>query len=234
MKLLKQNDFIFTKHPHKNGLSGQKLWATRNADGKRFVVKHEEALHVSNEFVFYSMAKALGLHTPEVYLFEVDLSRKLFKSGCAIAIEYIESERYLEWPNENSGIHNWKDFYTYRALRGVVYQDDGVEILLSKDGYMYSIDWAEAFEANTDMIYRFINSIFRECQEKATAKDWEDIFVDTLLDWVELPKEKIIEVLDDLREVFPQETIDFYLDFLRRSQGVCKYFLKEKFGGEAE
>ena len=65
--MFKQDDFIFTKHKHK-GLSGQKLIATRKADGKRFFVKHESVEDINNEFMIYSIIKELGLRTLEYHL----------------------------------------------------------------------------------------------------------------------------------------------------------------------
>ena len=66
----KRKDFIFEEYPHE-GNSGRKLLATRKSDGNKFIVKHEDPSAVRNEFVFYSLAKELGINILDFGLFDV-------------------------------------------------------------------------------------------------------------------------------------------------------------------
>jgi hypothetical protein len=64
--------------------------ATRKINGKRFVVKQASPDCACNEFLYYSVAREIGLKTLEFHLFERDFERKGFRSRYAIAIEYID------------------------------------------------------------------------------------------------------------------------------------------------
>lgn len=225
MELFKQNDFEFEKYAHE-GFSGQKLLATRKSDGKRFIVKHEDAKGIANEFVYFSIAKELGLKTPEFHFFETDNIGKRFKSGCAITIEFIDVQKLEGLPNESSGIKNWSDYYAYTALRGAFHHHDGFEIILSKDGYLYCIDTSDSLEGSSQSIELWLSTVYKFAKRGFTADGWEQIFLDTLRALPDMPIQKINAILNDLCEIYPPQIKKHYLDFLERCETVCAEFLQ--------
>ena len=162
-KLLKVKDFSFEKF-RDGGDSGHMYLATRKKDGKKYVVKHWYSDCACNEFVYFSVAKALGLRTLDFYLFENDVTKKTFFSGYAIAIEYIDADDLAGFSKQKDRIRNWQDFFSHKALFAAFSEEDSFEFLLNCEDLLYRIDTSASFSID----YVTIASLgFTEFREKA-------------------------------------------------------------------
>jgi len=150
--LLKKADFKFEPYSA-SGDSGALYLATRKADGKRFVIKQASPDCACNEFLYYSVAREMGLKTLDFYLFERDDECKTFRSGFAIAIEYLADARHIKsivveqgavknWKEyyksmvaERAEIINWQEHFYHYALSRAFIEADWLEMLRGKDGF---------------------------------------------------------------------------------------------------
>lgn len=247
--LLKQKDFKFEVFSA-DGDSGELFLATRKTDGKKFVVKHAFSDCACNEFLYYSLAKELGLKTLEFYLFEKDSKRAGFKSGYAIAIEYIDCAKRLSdiAAQKRTEIKNWREYFYHRALFAAFIEEDGAEFIIDKDNYLYRIDTTESFGINYFIIgaittqaaqqtaYRM--SADREervcvklCEqgnlikETYTETDYK-IFCEAIERLSEMDIEQIEQIVEELCMVYPKELMSYYMNFFISCQDACEKYLQ--------
>jgi hypothetical protein len=232
-----------------DGDSGALYLATRKADGKKFIVKHELSDCACNEFLYYSIAKELGLKTLEFNLFEQDKKGDLFKSRYAIAIEYIKGASHLKnISTERGGLKNEQEYFSHFALFAAFIEEDGLEILADKDGFIYRIDPTESFginyfiintiqlQAMQDHVVRMIRDmeerVYKRIREygdmiKGKYTDYS-IYKATLKRLSEIEPERIDEIVDEVCKVYPKGLADYYVNFLLSCQAACEKNLNEK------
>jgi len=246
--ILKQADFDFKVMKNK-GDSGNLLIATQKADGKKFIVKHQRADNACNEFMYFAIAKELGLPTLEFYLFEKDETKKRFKSKYAIAIEYLEDAKKFDYDIETRDqVKNWQDSFKHWALFAALTEHDGFEILQDKDGHIYRIDPTDAFcfsyfvekidkpeilEFLTNLAMNYHKQVYGELTQhfkklsSENGKAEQKLFLDTLKKLTELADDKIDPYLDELEQVYPQDFTHCYVFFIESCKLACREFLSE-------
>jgi hypothetical protein len=243
--LFKVKDFKFEIHSD-GGDSGQLYLAMRGTDGKKFIVKHEYADCVCNEFVYFAIAKELGLKVLECNLFETNNSG-IFKYGRAIAIEYIEKQKIGKIVGNKSKVKNWQEFFYHWALYTAFLEADGMEMIVDKNGYCYRIDTTDAlalsdtfalgishpvaFEhlckhmpENERMIFDELTFKSREIKEKYSQEEY-GLFRGAIEKLAHFDLEKLNPYLNELCKVYAKEIKAYYIKFLTSCKNACNRFL---------
>lgn len=149
--VLETGDFTFSPITpgNREGDSGKLLLAKRRADKtERYLVKHEYCDCAANEFVYFKLARGMGLKMPTVRLFHLSdgEKRKVSKTGYTVGIEYLDVQK--ESPSYElirERAENWEDFHGFSALYTFFLEDDSFEILLASDNYIYRVDTTSSF-----------------------------------------------------------------------------------------
>ena len=238
--LLKIKDFEFEPFKH-DGDSGQKYIATRKSDGKRFMVKHGKFECACNEYLWYSIARELGLKVLDFHLFEEDESGELFKSMYAIAIEFVEGRALIDFKKDRPRIKNWQDYFGFHALFAAFSEEDGWEIRLGEDGYIYRIDTTASFQLNEESIFAklamremfppaYIQSLIQGKYEQLKEVYPKDIglFVDTLRRLTNLSRAKISKHLDVVCKLYTPHMKKVYLEYFDACREAIAGFLKNQ------
>ena len=158
--VLQTKDFTFSKFggSAKEGDSGALLLAKQKADKNiRYVVKHAYTDSACNEFMYYNIAKALGISVPKVKLFNISEGEKrnYFITETIAGIEYInitqDIRRNFEKINKDE-ILNWQDYFSFEALFCILCEDDSFEIVIADNRKLYKIDNTAAFNLNNYLL----------------------------------------------------------------------------------
>jgi hypothetical protein len=151
--VLNTGDFTFSKSAlsARVGDSGDLLLAKRKTDSsERYLVKHAFTHCAVCEYVYSKLCGAMDVKTPQVKLFAISPGekRKCFKT------EYIMGAVYYGDADTNPSLeamqksNNWHDYFRCRALEIMFDEVDGIEFILTADGYLYRVDTSEAFPVN--------------------------------------------------------------------------------------
>ena len=246
--IFKIKDFVFEPFTD-DGDSGQLYIATRKSDNKKFIVKQEFSDCACNEFMYFSVARAIGLETLVFHLFEFDPSECQFASGYAIAIEFIDTIEFEGIVKQRDKIANWQDYFKHFALYSAFMECDSFEILLDKSMNIYRIDTTDAFILHPMFIDTFANPTAHNYFYKlALQKDQQiydslvrngnsikekyglekyHVFRTAVSDLSKLSKEVIDSILCNLCLVYMKEIKQYYLNFFRSCQEACCKYCSE-------
>lgn len=149
--VLETADFIFSpiRPFDRTGDSGNLLLAKRKVDRReQYLVKHEYCDCAANEFVYFKLASAMGLHIPESKLFHISEGekRKYFKTGYTVGSRYLTlSDPAPSYELIRSKAVNWEEYFSFKALYLLFLESDSFEVVLSDDNYIYRIDTTSSF-----------------------------------------------------------------------------------------
>lgn len=143
-------DFVFTAYqPHeKSGDSGALLMAKRKTNrSERYVIKHAYAGSAANEFVYTSLAHAMGLKMPDAVLFKWSEGekRRYWKTEYILGTRYLENAIVPTRDQIRTLAKNPDDLYRFYAMEQICRETDGIEYLLAEDGFLYRIDTSASF-----------------------------------------------------------------------------------------
>ena len=238
--LFKTAGFTFKPYAHV-GFSGRKLLATRKSDGKKFIVKHEEPECACNEFVYFSIAKELGLKVLDFHLFEKD--DQLFRHN-AIAIEFIEKDnsKMGRIADVKSKIKNSLDYFSHRALEGAFWQGDTFQTIIGNDGYIYRIDPTESFGIDVgtigwikhfgsprivprgESIYGYLKTASNGIKEDGCTAFEHNHFLETLACLNKIPVKKIEAIVNEVCKLYAPGLKEVYMSFFADFKKAYKRF----------
>ncbi len=223
---INSKEFTFEKIDN-NGDSGGLLLATNKKEkNQNYIIKHEHYDCACNEYMYYKIANELNINVARVKLVIIDDKKEYFKSDFACAIEYLEDASHVDYNyimKNKENIKNYDDYFKYLALEALLFEGDGIEILL-KNNHIYRIDTTDAFTLNEgDISYLAYdyNSNGINIREFAIKNILERAKVQNnclLAQW------KI--AYNNFKEKYKKEYLDIYLnvysDFLKLNENKVK------------
>lgn len=225
----------------RSGDSGQLLLAKRKTDhSERYLVKHEFTDCAANEFVYTKLAQAMGYHMPEVKLFRLsqDEKRACFKTEYIIGAQYLNViEACPKFETVQATAQNWQEYFGFLAMYSMFLEDDGMEVLLADDGFIYRVDTTDAFTCSNYFLDNAgIDRIIQGVNLNAAIKDmllsqnfqrlWSNSSFDSALQrCVDLygiqyrdsflkPFSQILEISDSCVNEFLNTLCYFYPDYI--------------------
>jgi len=245
-EILNKNDFTFEVFKtEKIGDSGVLKIATLKSDKTvQYIIKSECPSFACNEFMYHHIAKALGLYTQEVRLFQNE--GDLYPVG----IRYAENIREFSY-NKEENEENKRNYHLFETLFVILNEEDSHEYFTDKRGKLFKLDNAASFNMNL-MTYGFLTwkgelpEPLRHSTQNClyhTERDKYEIRIEILTKYYgqesvnisfemfkafsELDVSLLENAFATLRKVYPSPVVDYYREFVQIRKEECKRFILE-------
>lgn len=227
--VVETKDFVFsTFQPHESeGDSGALLIAKKKLDRNyRYVVKHEYTDCAANEYVYTKLAQAIDMKMPEAVLFRLSEGekRKYWKTEYIIGSRYLPNATVPSREEIKVVAKNPDDLYRFFAMERLCCEADGIEYLLSEDGYLYRIDTTASFILGDPFFFDAgVNMEFYGQPPKKRVMD----YVSQIDYEAHLSVESFEKDLKYHVERYGNECKEIYLDTHRRIQEISTEYIDE-------
>jgi len=145
--VLETADFVFSPYKsEREGDSGKLLLAKRKENrSEQYVVKHAYMDCACNEYIYYHIAKALGVPVPETKLFRISdgEKRKCFKTEFVVGTRNIPNAEHIS--GKDVPPCKIDEYIGMKAMETITSECDGIEVIKDENGNIFRIDTTAAF-----------------------------------------------------------------------------------------
>jgi hypothetical protein len=224
-----------------DGDGGRLFLATDKTDkAERWVIKTGGYETGCNEYMYFKVAKAVGLYTPEIRLITDN------GYGQAAAVRFIPNIKpFVEKEADENGIAEMCRFY---ALYCILDEEDSFELFCDVDGRVLKLDNSASFRLNylsAGLLKQmgFKNEITQNTLNTSVASSLksyvkslinkfgattEKAFVDTVSKFAEIGGDAFESACETLCANYPFAFVDYFKAFIEKRKEDCLKFLNDK------